>query len=252
MAPTGGYTSPENVRLFIEWTKYLKASGWRIDAGRNNSQFIPPESPIYIRNDTGEAIPAFACLQCTGTVEAGGQSYITVDKPVDITGTAGGYLFNGIAPIEIDGYGLAYDGPLVRMLTDGSSIVCGDTWQPQVASFEVVPGGSMFSAVGEDDIETDVMRAFIVVPGGSSKYAARMMAAWASNVASCEIYTLAGATVVYKEVADVYDPLSVLAALSTDDWMYCTLQGGLYYAADPASCPGTSPLIANPPETQPA
>ena len=168
MAPRGGYTSPENMRLILDVVKYLKASGFVIPAGRHNSQFVPPDAPIYIRNDTGEEIPAFACVQCTGTVEAGGQNYVTVDKPADITGASGEYLFNGIAPIETSGYGIAYDGPLVRMLTDGSSIVCGDSWQPQVASFEVTPGGSMFSAVGADDIETDVMRAFITPAGGSA------------------------------------------------------------------------------------
>jgi len=162
MAPRGGYTSPENMRLILDVVRYLKVSGFTIDAGRGNSQFVPPNAPIYIRNDTGVEIPPFACVQCTGTVEAGGQNYITVDYPADVNGTSGGYLFNGIAPIEIGGYGIAYDGPLVRMLTDGSAIVCGASWQPQINSFEVTPGGTVFSAVGADDIDDDVMRAFIL------------------------------------------------------------------------------------------
>lgn len=85
----------------------------------------------------------------------------------------------------------------------------------------------------------------------ASKHAARMMANWSSKSVSCQIYTLDGATVIYKETATVYDPLSVFAALGTNDWMYCTLQAGKYYAADPAGCPGTSPLIASPPASQP-
>ena len=168
MAPRGGYTSPENMRTILDVVKYLKASGFVIPAGRMNTQFIPPDAPIYIRNDTGVEIPAFACVQCTGTVEAGGQNYIKVVKPADITATSGGYLFNGIAPIEISGYGIAYDGPLVRMLTNGSTIVCGDGWQPVVGAFTVATGGDLFSAVGADDIATNVMRAFIVPAGGSS------------------------------------------------------------------------------------
>lgn len=90
------------------------------------------------------------------------------------------------------------------------------------------------------------------IGGGGSKHAARMMASWSTKTASCQIYTLDGVTLTYKETATVYDPLSVFAALSTNDWMYCTLQNGKYYAADPASCPGTSPLIADPPATQPS
>lgn len=86
---------------------------------------------------------------------------------------------------------------------------------------------------------------------GGSKFAARLMGSWSSKTVSCQIYTLDGATVVYKETATVYDPLSVFAALATNDWMYCTLQGGKYYASDNANCPGTSPLIASPPASQP-
>lgn len=87
--------------------------------------------------------------------------------------------------------------------------------------------------------------------GGGSKFACRLMATWSSNVVSCQIYTLSGATVVYKEVANVYDPLSVFSALGLHDWAYCTYQDQKYYAADPAGCPGTCPLIASPPATQP-
>lgn len=87
--------------------------------------------------------------------------------------------------------------------------------------------------------------------GGSVKYAARLMGSWSANAVSCQIYTLSSATVVYKETATVYDPLSVFAALTTNDWMYCTNQAGVYYGADPGGCPGTCPLIASPPATQP-
>lgn len=166
MAERGGYTSPQNMRLILDVVHYLKNSGFVIDSGRKNGQFIPPEAPIYIRNDSGEQIPPFACVQCTGTVESGGQNYVTVDKPVDVSGTAGGYLFNGIAPIAADAYGIAYDGPFVRMLSDGSAVTCGSDWQPTVSAWTVQPGGGKFSAVGEDDIEDDVIRAFVL--GASS------------------------------------------------------------------------------------
>lgn len=163
--PVGAFT-PETAKIILDVVRYLRNSGYIIDQPGRGNQFIPPQAPIYIRNDTGEEIPPFACLQVTGTVDSGGQNYVTVDKPVDTTGEAGWYLFNGIAPIATGDYGIGHDGPLVRMLTDGSTVTCGDSWQPQVDSFEVAPGGSIFSAVGEDDIETDVMRGFIVAAGG--------------------------------------------------------------------------------------
>jgi hypothetical protein len=164
-----GAYKKETAQLILDTVKYLRESGFIIERpGRGQQKFRPADAPTYVRNDTGETIPPFACLQVTGTVEAGGQNYITVDKPVDDTGEAGKYLFNGIAPIEIGGYGIAHDGPVVRMLTEGTTVTCGDMWQPDIGEFAVIPGGSMFSAVGEDDIETDVMRAFILGGGGGS------------------------------------------------------------------------------------
>jgi len=156
----GGYKK-ETAKMILDTVQYLKRSGFTIEPPGRGKQQIPPLTPIYIRNDTGEEIPPFGCVQVTGTVEYNGQNWITVDKPVDATGDAGGYLFNSRTAIEIGGYGNAFDGPVVRMLTDGSAITCGELWQPVVNSFLVSLGGTMFSAIGADDIEPDVMRAFV-------------------------------------------------------------------------------------------
>lgn len=169
MTNLGGFKK-ETAQIILDVVQYLRESGFVIQRPGRGSQFVPPEAPIYIRNDTGEEIPPFGCVQVTGAVDDGGQNYITVDKPVDATGDAGGYLFNGVAPIEIDGYGIALDGPVVRMLTDGSTVTCGDFWRPVVNSFEVEPGGVMFSAIGEDDIDTDIMRAFTSSGGGGGAF----------------------------------------------------------------------------------
>lgn len=145
--------------------RYLRANGFIVDRGRG-SAFVPPRAPIHVQNDSGEEIPAFACLQAVGTTEKGGQNYINVDKPADTTGNAGWYLFNGVAPIESGGYGIAYDGPLCRMLTDGSAITAGERWQPVVNDWTVEPGGEIFIAAGSDDIDANVMRGFIAASGG--------------------------------------------------------------------------------------
>lgn len=169
MSPRRAVFTPDTAKLILEVVRYLKASGFVIEPGGRKPQFVPPDAPVYVRNDSGEKIPPFACLQTTGTVDLGGQNYVTVDKPIDNTGEAGLYLFNGIAPIPGTGnniYGIAYDGPLVRMLTDGTAIVCGENWQPDVGEWAVVPGGELFTAVGADDIEPDVMRGFIQSAGG--------------------------------------------------------------------------------------
>jgi len=212
----GGFKK-ETAQIILDVVQYLRESGFVIKRPGRGEQFVPPDAPIYVRNDSGVEIPAFGCVQVTGTVEAGGQNYVTVDKPVDATGDAGGYLFNGVAPIEVGGYGIAHDGPVVRMLTDGSAVACGDMWQPVVNSFLVSTGGSMFSAIGEDDIETDVMRAFtgsgggggaatiqftvdsVATAGSSSPYNGKKVATVTIEVAPCSRGDLIGTT---AEVVD--------------------------------------------------
>lgn len=165
MTQIGGY-SPETARMILDVVKYLKASGFVIDASRGNGQTIHPPELIYVRNDSGEEIPPFACMQSTGTVEEGGQNYIKVDKPVDVTGMAGEFLFNSIAPIPASGnnkYGVAQAGPVARMLTDGSTVTSGGLWSPEVDEWAVIPG-ALFLAIGADNIDDDVIKAYVKGP----------------------------------------------------------------------------------------
>jgi hypothetical protein len=112
-------------------------------------------------------IPAYACLQTTGTVEDGGQNFITVDQPVDTTGEAGAYLFNGLEEIEIGGFGIVHDGPLCRMLKTGT-LTSGDKCQPVVGEWYIEEGGDLITVVGGDDIETDIVRGVIGSSGGGA------------------------------------------------------------------------------------
>ena len=86
--------------------------------------------------------------------------------------------------------------------------------------------------------------------GGMQLFGARMTEDWTSGVAECEIYTLDGMTLTYLENANVYDPLYIWAALGNGDYLLVVKQAGKYYT-NPAGCPGTSPLIADPPDTLP-
>lgn len=88
--------------------------------------------------------------------------------------------------------------------------------------------------------------------GGGAKFIAKLTASLASGTAAgTEIYSFDGMTPSYIETATIYDPLFVFAPLGNGDWLYCTKQNGKYYAADNASCAGTSPLIDTPPESGP-
>jgi hypothetical protein len=159
--------SRENAKLILETVRYLRANGFIPAQPSRGRQTIPPPTPIFVRNDSGEVIPAYACLQTTGTVEDGGQNYITVDQPTDNTGTDGAYLFNGQEPIEVGGFGIAHDGPVVRMICS-DTIASGDSLAPIVNDWEVELGDGPFVAIGEDDIETNCIRGFVAMGGGGT------------------------------------------------------------------------------------
>jgi hypothetical protein len=232
--------------------EHFRRTGLLGSDGRNTSALVNGPA-IYVRNDDATEAPPFACMQVIGTVEVGEQNYLKVDKPIDGDGAGGWFVFNGPSAIPSGDFGVAYGGPLCRMLTDGSTVTAGETWGPVSGQWTIEPGGVLFVAAGEDDIATDVMRGFFKGGGGgASLYAARMTENWTSRQATCEIYTLDGANdPVYVDDQEVYDPLSIFAALGVDDWLKVGLNpDGKYYVVA-ANCPGTSPLIADPPATQP-
>jgi hypothetical protein len=223
------------MRMIIEITRYLKASGFTITPPGGGSRFVPQSTPIYVRNDSGEEIPAFACLQTTGTTEAGGQNYITVDQPVDTDGTSGGYLFNGIAPIEIGGYGIAHDGPLCRMLTDGVPLNSGDKCQPVVGEWYIELGGDLITIVGDDDIQAAVVRGVIGSSGGGDEhFNFRTTGAMSSLSATASIYAIGGFTNVLS--SQTVRSSLIFGDLPANTIGICILQGGQYHIVQ-AACP---------------
>jgi hypothetical protein len=89
--------------------------------------------------------------------------------------------------------------------------------------------------------------------GGASLFAARMLEDWTALQATCQIYMLDGTNdPIYFEDNEVCDSLTIFGALGEDDWMIVGLNPDGRYYAIAAGCPGTSPLIASPPESQPS
>ena len=227
-------TSPDTMRMIIEITRYLKASGFTITPPGGGSRFVPQSTPVYVRNDSGEEIPAFACLQATGTTELGGQNYITVDQPVDATGTAGAYLFNGIAPIEIGGFGIAHDGPLCRMLKTGT-LASGDKAQPVVGQWAIAAGGDLITIVGDDDIEPDTVRGVI----GSNKQTFRFIRfelneELVGTTASADIVDKDGVSI--ETGATIEDPETIFTGLTATTRGIGIQEGSRYFIVN-ANCP---------------
>ena len=227
--------SRKNAEIILETVRYLRANGLIVPQSGRGRQFIPPLAPIYVRNDSGEEIPAYACLQTTGTVEDGGQNFITVDQPVDNTGDAGAYLFNGQEAIEIGGFGIAYDGPLTRMLTDGATLSSGDKCRPVVAEWYIELGGGLITIVGDDDIEPNTVRGVIGAAGGGGGELFRfeLTANFSTGTTvAATIKTMGGSTV--GTGISLTDPEAIFFGLPSGSKGYCILQAGTYYAIQAA------------------
>jgi hypothetical protein len=189
-----GFISDSRMRQLLADMQLIKS----IVLGNQNTQ--QPQlgpAPIYVTNVSGEEIPAYACMQCTGTEVIGNRTYIQVDQPADSTGEAGGFLFNSPRAIAIDANGIGFAGPHVKALGDGSVATAGDKWGPVASAWTVADDADgIFVVIGDDDVATNVVRLFAGVSGGgeivhfyspSGGIAARTTLTMGS--ASCDIYT---------------------------------------------------------------
>ncbi len=230
--------SQQNAKIILDVVRYLRANGFVVPQPSRGQQFIPPPASIYVRNDSGVVVPPFACMQTTGTVEDGGQNYITIDQPSDTTATAGAYLFNGLQEIEVGGYGIAHDGPLCRMLTDGTALNSGDKCQPTVGQWYIELGGDLITVVGDDDIEADVVRGVIGSSGGGdSVFGFKTTGAMTSGSAAGSIYPLSETAFASPSLTGQTIIASILfGTLATGTIGYCVKSGGVYYVIQ-ASCP---------------
>ena len=159
-----GFISDSRMRQLLADMQLIKS----IVLGNQNTQ--QPQlgpAPIYVTNVSGEEIPAYACMQCTGTAVIGNRTYIQVDQPADSTGEAGGFLFNSPRAIAIDANGIGFAGPHVKALGDGSVATAGDKWGPVASAWTVADDADgIFVVIGDDDVATNVVRLFAGVSGG--------------------------------------------------------------------------------------
>lgn len=197
---------------------------------------LPP--PAYFHNDSGEVIPAYACMQVTGTEEIGGQNYLVVDKPADTDGTAGGFIFNGPFPVADDDEGKYQAAQVVRGFKDSGTVTGGDKWSPVVDEWYIAQvDGGPFICCGADDVEDDVLKVFAQgVGGGNRLYRFTLNEAWSSNAADADILLMDGTDTGID--ADVLDPLGIFAGLGSGDPGLCELQDGVYYVTQ-APCPAS-------------
>jgi hypothetical protein len=161
MAPTkvGALTPQQRDEVLAAVRDYATRAGFiRAPGGMPEQRNA---EPIYIRNTDTQAVPPFGCVQVTGTAAYDGGTVITAARPVDATGAAGKYLFNGPVEIAPNAIGIVFAGPVIRVLTNGAAVSCGAGWSPVIAQWAVAPvSGGLISAIGADVIDINIMRAF--------------------------------------------------------------------------------------------
>ena len=122
-------------------------------------QVAHQQPPIFVRNDSGVAIPPYSIMQPTGTVSVTDSfCYVTVRQPIHSTILRCPLLFNGMYEIANGAYGVAQNGPVFSVKVDTAPEV-GDRMGPLTGQW-IAGLGSMYAVLGEDEtaIETDVFK----------------------------------------------------------------------------------------------
>lgn len=195
------------------------------------SQTVEASKEIYFTNDSGEEIPAYACMQITGTREISGQNYLVVDKP-NGTGDITRFLFNSSRPVATDDFGLAQSSTILRGYKNSGTITSGDRWGPTAGQWYLSKNGGAYSVVGADDVESNVFR-FSIEPSRLFRFT--LNASLASGTADADILEMDGSDTGVD--ADVLDPLGIFATLTTIGTAgLCIRQDGKFYVIQ-AACP---------------
>ena len=166
MADTNiGTFSPKQAREILDTIRLLKTSGLLRRKSENPRLDDPVIYPVQIKNDSGELIPPFACMQITGTTVEGVRTVLNVIKP---TSTDSKYIFNHRTPIAIGGFGVALPWGVVRMLGTGSAEANKD-YQPTVGAWSVEQSdGGPFVVYGSDGTLPNTLKGRIGSGGGGS------------------------------------------------------------------------------------
>ena len=143
-----GVYTPETARHVLDVLRQLKTQGFQPKAGVQSPANPNQAQPLYFRNDSGEEMPSYGCMQIVGTVELEGQNYLLADKPRDTTGNAGPFLWNKSVAVEDAGFGVANAGVhVVTRYDSGLTIAAGLHLGPQVDSWEM-DRGTLVNACG--------------------------------------------------------------------------------------------------------
>jgi hypothetical protein len=157
----------------IATIKALKASGLlepkpEVKQGLPGQQVYNTPAPILVYNDSGQTVPAYGLMQMSTTLDEDGRNYVKIKRPIDSTLLRCPLLINGPTEIAVGGYGCAQLGPKFRLLHDGGTYVAGDRLGAKTGTFTATYG-ALFSVIGADAIETNVVQVMFDVSAFKGK-----------------------------------------------------------------------------------
>jgi hypothetical protein len=140
----------EKIREMVRWWERQPKGG--VESGGP-----PLPKSVYFKNDSGQTIPPYGCIQATGTYE-GVLNYLTVERAYDYSACQSVVLFNG--PFEVlDGqYGTAQSGPVFIAVHDAAiTYNVGDRMGWKSSAFTLALGAPLVY-LGADDVVTNGCR----------------------------------------------------------------------------------------------
>jgi len=148
MADTNiGTFTPKQAKEILDTIRLLKTSGILRQKTENPRLDDPLVYPVSIKNDSGEEIPPFACMQITNTTIEGVRTVLDVIKPDTLEGK---YIFNHRTPIESGGFGVSLPWDVVRMKGNTTAEANKD-YAPVVGQWYVEKkDGGPFVVYGDD------------------------------------------------------------------------------------------------------
>jgi hypothetical protein len=154
-----GTFTPEQARML--WQDYQERRQLQPQLRENfpRRRQIDEVSPHrqFVLNESGEEIPAYGCMEITGTTVVAERTCLTVQKPSKLDGE---YVFNSQFAIPASGenesgVGWGFRYGIVRMLGDAPTEP--KQYKPIVGSWEVEEGDGPFVVFGEDNAADDAL-----------------------------------------------------------------------------------------------
>jgi hypothetical protein len=151
-----GYLSPSEMQRV--WNAVLEFERYKPTQTQEARPYVDP--PVLFRNDSGDTIPPYGCVQIVGTYDESQSSchYATVKRPMQRTSAVlSTFAFNGPREVVDKDYGRLQAGPVFRAIKDSTTMSIGMRLGP-VSSYFTLGKGCLFSYCGTDNVIDDCIR----------------------------------------------------------------------------------------------